>query len=167
LIKPIAKTTQNDSIEICFIFFRVVLHFLRNLEIYKISRNLKNQSTVPAQGLGQLAWPSSQIGLAGTSSAARMQSPRPRRRWQLAGGCNVAGQRHKHQGGEGIQSGKLRWRDSHRDGRSTMRGSVRVGMMVLGSGEGSAMVVSIQRGLLQYGRTKGSEEGSTLVDDDD
>jgi hypothetical protein len=48
-----------------------------------------------------------------------------------------------------------------------MRGSVRVGMMVLGSGEGSVMVVSIQRGLLQYGRTKGSEEGSTLVDDDD
>jgi hypothetical protein len=40
-------------------------------------------------------------------------------------------------------------------------------MMVLGSGEGSAMVVSIQWGLLQYGRTKGSEEGSTLVDDDD
>jgi hypothetical protein len=96
-----------------------------------------------------------------------MQSPRPRRRWQLTGGCNVAGRRHKHQGGEGVQSGKLRWRDSHQDGRSTMRGSVRVGMMVLGSGEGSVMVVSIQRGLLQYGRTKGSEEGSTLVDDDD
>jgi hypothetical protein len=48
-----------------------------------------------------------------------------------------------------------------------VKGRVRVGAAVLGGGEGSAVVVGVQRGLLQYGRTMGSEEGSTLVDDDD
>jgi hypothetical protein len=44
---------------------------------------------------------------------------------------------------------------------------VRVGAAVLGGGEGSTVVADIQGGLLQYRRTTGSEEGSTLVDDDD
>jgi hypothetical protein len=48
-----------------------------------------------------------------------------------------------------------------------VKGRVRVDAAVLGGGEGSAVVVGVQRGLLQYGRTMGSEEGSTLVDDDD
>jgi hypothetical protein len=35
------------------------------------------------------------------------------------------------------------------------------------AGGGLAVVTDIQMGILQYGRTMGSEEGSTLVDDDD
>jgi hypothetical protein len=46
-------------------------------------------------------------------------------------------------------------------------GWVRVGAAVLGGGEGSVVVADIQGGLLQYERTTGSEEGSTLVDNDD
>jgi hypothetical protein len=67
-LKP--RSTPKDSIEICFIFFRVVLYFLRIFEVYtnfwkynqkrKIRRK-KNHRTVLVRlrpmGLALLAWP--------------------------------------------------------------------------------------------------------------
>jgi hypothetical protein len=56
LLSLMPRSTLKDSIEICFIFFRVLLYFLLILELYTIfgiiNENEKNGNSLHSTGCG-------------------------------------------------------------------------------------------------------------------